>query len=357
MRMIRVGRRASNSVRQRTSNNYASPAAAWCSCAAATRTATRSWTKAFSTTTATATSGPSSHQVNETEVEKFTALSESWWDPRHNPLVHMNVIRMQYIQDQVRRAAAAAATDTRAGLSVNEEEIGKSSRIQQQPPHHLSPLHGLTALDVGCGGGLLSESLARLGAHTTGLDPSSALVQAAQAHAQSHLPRTVQERLRYRTGITVQELAQQQQQKDRFDLVFCLEVLEHVPDPASLLCAASQLLKPETGLLFVSTINRTCQSWATTILGAEYVMRYLPIGTHRWEAYLSPPQVQEMLLPHDLHPVNVTGMVLPTASLPALWMRNEWNWTLDPHNINVNWIGCYQKKSRPEKCEDCSNTN
>ena len=345
--MIRVGRRASNIVRHCTSSS-----------AAATRTATRrSLTQAFSTTS-TATSSIPSSQVNETEVEKFTALSESWWDPRHNPLVHMNVIRMQYIQDQVRRATSAAATDTRAGVSVNEKEIGKSSRIQQQPPHHLSPLHGLTALDVGCGGGLLSESLARLGADTTGLDPSSALVQAAQAHAQSHLPRAVQERLRYRTGITVQELAQQQQQlKDSFDLVFCLEVLEHVPDPASLLCAASQLLKPETGLLFVSTINRTCQSWATTILGAEYVMRYLPIGTHRWEAYLSPPQVQEMLLPHDLHPVNVTGMVLPTASLPALWMRNEWNWTLDSHNTNVNWIGCYQKKSRPEKCEDCSNTN
>ena len=344
--MIRVGRRASNIVRHCTSSS-----------AAATRTATRrSLTQAFSTTS-TATSSIPSSQVNETEVEKFTALSESWWDPRHNPLVHMNVIRMQYIQDQVRRATSAAATDTRAGVSVNEKEIGKSSRIQQQPPHHLSPLHGLTALDVGCGGGLLSESLARLGADTTGLDPSSALVQAAQAHAQSHLPRTVQERLRYRTGITVQELAQQQQQKDSFDLVFCLEVLEHVPDPASLLCAASQLLKPETGLLFVSTINRTCQSWATTILGAEYVMRYLPIGTHRWEAYLSPPQVQDMLLPHHVHPVNVTGMVLPPASLPVLWMRNEWNWTLDPHNTNVNWIGCYQKKSRPEKCEDCSNTN
>lgn len=248
----------------------------------------------------------------------------------------MNVTRVRYIRDQVQR-------------HLLQHKLPMENKLQQPS----LPLQGLRALDVGCGGGLLSESLARLGADTVGLDPSPALVGAAEAHASRTLSHAPRERLRYIAGTTVEELADEHTASNTgnsdndsklFDIVCCLEVIEHVPNPGSLLEAASRLLKPDGGLLFVSTVNRTPQSFALTIVGAEYVMRYLPVGTHDWKAYKSPDEVEQLLQQQQtgMQPVDVTGMVLPPMSLPAVLLRNEWNWQLDPDDTNVNWIGCYQ---------------
>jgi len=252
----------------------------------------------------------------------------------------MNVIRMRYIQEKVRQHLV----DRNDGSSSNN-----SNKQQQQQ----LPLHGLKALDVGCGGGLLSESLARLGATVDGIDPSHALIAAARAHATATLSTLPLNRLTYTAGITVEELAvakqrQQSPSSSLFDLVCCLEVIEHAPNPSSLLRAAGALLKPG-GLLFVSTVNRTAKSFVLTIVGAEYVMRYLPVGTHDWNSYKSPGEVEQLLLPSSggdlqLQTLDVSGMVLAPESLPAVLTRNEWNWQLDPTDTDVNWIGCYQRK-------------
>lgn len=145
--------------------------------------------------------------------------------------------------------------------------------------------------------------------------------------------------------MTVEEFAAENH-NNLFDVVCCLEVIEHVRDPASMLLAASRLLKKSNGLLFVSTINETAKSVALTIVGAEYALRCLPVGTHQWTAYKSPQDVRQLLLSANtnLREVDVTGMVVSPSSLPAIVTRNQWNWQLDPNNTDVNWIGCYRNE-------------
>ena len=239
----------------------------------------------------------------------------------------MNVIRVKYVRDLIRKHYLGDDDVVVAGLTSGS-----------------LPLHGIAALDVGCGGGLLSESLTRLGATVTGLDPSTALIHAAEQHASTHLSPEARARLEYVAGITVEEFGKQKQPDCSFDVVCCLEVIEHVPDPASMLQAAQQLLKPN-GLMFVSTINKTAKSFALTILGAEYVLRALPVGTHQWTAYKSPQDVRQLLSATNLREFDVSGMVVSPLSLPSIVMRNEWNWQLDPNDTDVNWIGCYRNAS------------
>ena len=324
---------------------------------------------------ATSSNGGSS-SVSHREVSKFAELSKQWWDPRYNPLVGMNTIRMKYIVDQIITTTVANKNDHRNNSSSTNST--KEERLQQQQQQHCQqPLHGLRALDVGCGGGILSESLARLGcSKVTGIDPSTELVEQAKLHAKLD-PRTTT-RIEYLGGMTVEELAattaappppkvstvadyddnnDNNNNNNKYDIICLLEVVEHVTDLDSILHACKQLLKPRTGRLFVSTINRTWKSHAVAIVGAEYIMNYLPVGTHDWNKFYNPDEILDEMTCHGFEQLDVQGMVLtkpPPIPIPAFLQNvtggssssstGEWSWKLDPNDKDVNWIGTYKLK-------------
>lgn len=295
----------------------------------------------------------SSSSVSLAEVQKFSGMDQDWWDPQKNPLIYMNAIRVQYIRSMV---------ETELQQPLLQQQQQSNNQKQKQSTKNNLPFTGLTALDIGCGGGLLSESLARLGANVTGVDPSANLIQAAQKHAAVFLTSsTSSSSITYLTT-TAEELAvelaakQLPRQDDDdekvvsspsssllFDVVCLLEVVEHATDVPSLLSTASSLVKPG-GLLFVSTINKTRKSLALAIVGAEYIARFLPIGTHDWNQFLSPSDIAQVLESQGLvDPVGTPcGMVL-TSPLPPL-LGQCWKWKLDPNDTDVNWIGTYQRR-------------
>jgi 2-polyprenyl-6-hydroxyphenyl methylase/3-demethylubiquinone-9 3-methyltransferase len=194
-----------------------------------------------------------SASVRSDEVAKFDALAGDWWDPegRMAPLHRINPIRIEWIIQQIARRFRSEGS---------------------------TPLAGRTILDVGCGAGLLAEPLSRVGARVTGLDPAPSAIDAARAHAEA-----TGADLTYRAG-TVEEMAQE---GAKFDAVLAMEVVEHVENVAGFVATAASLVAPG-GLLCLSTLNRTPKSFALAILGAEYLMRWLPVGTHRWEQFVTP---------------------------------------------------------------------
>jgi len=266
--------------------------------------------------------------VSQAEVTKFSEFSKSWWDPQKNPLIGMNSIRVEYIVDEMQKTSASADANTNNDIPIDDGE--QSSQLSRE--RHLS-LSGLKALDVGCGGGLLSESLARLGADVVAVDPSHTLVEHAKRHADMD-PRT--RSIDYRGGCTIEELAQETPDPS-FDVICILEVVEHVTDVESILSSAKSLLKPNTGRLFLSTMNRTIKSQMVAIIGAEYVMGYLPPGTHDWNQFRSPQEVEELMSGAGLQQVDVQGMVV--AKPP---FQGRWEWKLDRVDTDVNWIGTYK---------------
>jgi 2-polyprenyl-6-hydroxyphenyl methylase/3-demethylubiquinone-9 3-methyltransferase len=223
--------------------------------------------------------------VDPAEVAKFAAMADSWWDPKGKfaPLHQLNPLRLRVIRD-----AACAAFE--------------------RNPTAPRPLDGLRALDIGCGGGLVSEPLARLGATVTGIDATPPGLEAARAHAvRSDLA------IDYRVGSAESLLAAGE---NPFDLVLALEIVEHVADPNLFLQTCAQLVAPG-GVLVVSTLNRTPKAFAMAIVGAEHLMRWLPVGTHDWAKFLKPEEIAAPLTEQGLAVEPAVGMVYDPFS--ATW--------------------------------------
>lgn len=214
--------------------------------------------------------------VDEAEIGRFDALAATWWDPDGpmKPLHGMNPVRLGFIRDQA------------------EAHFGIA-------PRQMSPLKGLDVADVGCGGGLLSEPLARMGARVTGLDPATRNIAAAKAHATR-----MELDIRY-LPTSIEDVVAK---GERFDMITALEVVEHVADVPAFLEALSAALKPE-GLLIMSTLNRSLRAYAAAIIGAEYILRWLPKGTHDWNKFVRPAELEAGLTDAGLCVTETRGMV------------------------------------------------
>ncbi|MEE9388229.1 MAG: bifunctional 2-polyprenyl-6-hydroxyphenol methylase/3-demethylubiquinol 3-O-methyltransferase UbiG [Paracoccaceae bacterium] len=236
------------------------------------------------------------HTVDPAEVAKFEAMAAEWWDPngKFKPLHMLNPCRLDYITGQI---------------------ADRFGRDLSQP----LPFKGLRILDIGCGGGLLSEPMARLGASVLGADAAPGNIPVAQAHArQSGLEIDYQH-------ITAEALGATGAQ---FDVVLNLEVVEHVADPPGFIAACEALLIPG-GVMLCSTINRTPKSFAVAIVGAEYIMRWLPHGTHEWHKFITPDELCEMLKNSGLDPVNRSGFTFNPL---------HWTWSISQQDLSVNYV-------------------
>lgn len=234
--------------------------------------------------------------VDPAEIAKFEAMAAEWWDPhgKFKPLHMLNPCRLDYITRQI------------AG------EFGRDLASQR-------PFEGLRLLDIGCGGGLLSEPMARLGATVVGADAAEGNLPVARIHAeQSGLE------IDYR-HVTAEALAEAGEQ---FDVVLNMEVVEHVADPQGYLTATQALLKPG-GLQICSTINRNAKSYAMAIVGAEVIMRWLPRGTHDWAKFITPDELFELLRKAGLTPVDRKGFVFNPFS---------WTWSISDRDLSVNYV-------------------
>jgi len=240
--------------------------------------------------------------IDPAEVAKFEAMAAEWWDVngKFKPLHLMNPCRLDYITSQI-----AAEFDRDLATS--------------------RPFAGLRILDIGCGGGLLSEPMARLGAAVVGADAAPRNIPVAQVHAeQSGLS------IDYR-NTTAEDLAAS---GERFDVVLNMEVVEHVADPLGYLTACQQLLKPG-GLMICSTLNRNPKSFMMAIVGAEWVMRWLPKGTHDWAKFITPDELYDLIRKAGLDPVDRKGMVFNPVS---------WKWALSSRDLSVNYVTASVKR-------------
>lgn len=222
-------------------------------------------------------------------------MASEWWDPdgKFRPLHQLGPARMGTIRD------AMAAHWNR-------------------DPNGVRPFEGLSVLDIGCGGGLVSEPVARLGAQVTGLDPSELNIQAARLHsAGQHLDIT------YRQAL-IEDLVGE---GATFDCVLCLEVVEHVPDIGAFLKVCAKALKPD-GLMVLSTINRTLKAFVLAIVGAEYVLRWLPAGTHQWNRFVTPDELAQHLAAAGLKAGRREGLIY--NPLADRWSRSR--------DVDVNYV-------------------
>lgn len=242
------------------------------------------------------TSDTRQSSIDPAEVAKFQAMAREWWDPngKFKPLHMLNPTRLDYVVTQI---AAQFGLDRRTPL----------------------PFKGLRILDIGCGGGLMSEPMARLGATVTGADAAPGNIAVAALHAEEQGLA-----IDYRNE-TAEALAAQGRE---FDVVLALEIVEHVADPQAFIQTCHDLLRPG-GMLIGSTLNRTARSFAAAIVGAEWVMRWLPKGTHDWRRFITPDELQEMVETAGLDPVDRAGMVFNPLG---------WSWSLSPRDLSVNYL-------------------
>ena len=240
--------------------------------------------------------------VNPEEVARFTAMADAWWDPtgKFRPLHQLNPARIQFIKDNVCR---------HFGLDANAD----------------LPFKGLDVLDVGCGGGLLSEPMARLGANMTSIDAGEKNVEIAKIHAaQTGLD------IDYR-NVLPEDLAREGK---RFDVVLNMEVIEHVADPELFMDASSSVLK-ENGCMVLSTMNRNIKSLLLGKVAAEYLLRWLPVGTHDWKKFMKPSELARLVRPHGLEFTDLQGMVYNP-------FRDTWS--LSKTDLDVNYLAFAEKK-------------
>ena len=234
--------------------------------------------------------------VDPSEIAKFEAMASEWWDTqgKFKPLHMMNPVRLDYITRQIA---------TEFGRDLTSER----------------PFEGLRILDIGCGGGLLCEPMARLGATVVGADAAERNIPVARIHAeQSDLT------IDYR-HTTAEDMAAAGEQ---FDAVLNMEVVEHVADPLAYLTACNALLKPG-GLHICSTINRNPKSFAMAIVGAEYVMRWLPKGTHEWSKFITPDELFDLLSKAGMNPVDRKGFVFNFV---------RFSWSISDRDLSVNYV-------------------
>jgi 2-polyprenyl-6-hydroxyphenyl methylase/3-demethylubiquinone-9 3-methyltransferase len=243
----------------------------------------------------TADNADKSATLDRDEVARFAERADDWWDAQgpFAPLHRINPTRLTYIRD---RLCAHFGRDPKA------------------PPS----LAGLSVLDIGCGGGLVAEPLARLGAHVTGIDPASETIAVAKAHAQGAGLKIV-----YRAA-TAEDLAGEGK---TFDAVLLFEVVEHVPDVPAFLTRIASLVKPG-GVMILSTLNRTLKAYALAIVGAEYILRWVPAATHQWDRFVTPEELRAALRGAGLTPSDTTGM----AYSP---LADEWSLSRD---TDVNYF-------------------
>lgn len=238
--------------------------------------------------------------ISPAEIERFDKMAENWWDPNgeYKMALAFNNARLEYFQAQI------------------EEHFSINMRAAR-------PFSGLRILDLGCGGGLVSESLAKLGAEVTGIDASEMSIQVARRHA---VKSGVE--VNYRHGLA-KELIEEGEQ---YDVVINAEVIEHVPDQKGLISQTSKLVK-EGGLCVLATLNRTIKSYFVGIIGAEYIMRYLPAGTHSWGLFVTPLEMNSWASLNRLQLVKETGMKFNI-------LTRKWKLSND---LGVNYVQIYRK--------------
>lgn len=217
-----------------------------------------------------------SETLDSDEIARFAKLAEQWWDERgpFRPLHRINPTRLTYIRDRL---------------------CGHFERDPKTP----RPFQGLAVLDIGCGGGLIAEPLTRLGAAVTGIDPAEETIAAAKAHADAAGLKIDYEATTAETLVDANA---------RFDAVLLLEVVEHVTDVPAFLKRLAPLVAPE-GVMILSTLNRTLKAYALAIVGAEYILRWLPQGTHQWDRFVTPEELKAGLRRAGLTPIDITGLV------------------------------------------------
>ena len=231
--------------------------------------------------------------VNKKEIEKFSKMAAEWWDPsgKFKPLHKFNPIRIQYIK----------------------ENIISSFKLKSKK----KPLDKINILDIGCGGGLLSEPMTRLGANVTGIDASSKNIGIAKLHAKKN-------KLKINYLCSSPEKLKTQK---KFDVILNMEIVEHVEDINFFINSCSKLLK-KNGLMFIATLNKTLKSYIFAIIGAEYVLRWLPIGTHDWEKFVRPEDLKKILSKNNLNFEKLDGMNFNI-------IKDEWSISSD---TSINYI-------------------
>ena len=236
--------------------------------------------------------------INKKEIEKFSKIAEEWWDPhgKFKPLHKFNPIRISYIKESI----------------INSFKLKEKAK----------PLEKVKILDIGCGGGLLSEPMSRLGADVMGIDASDKNIEVAKFHAKKD-----------NLNIKYQCASPEKLNTSvKFDVILNMEIVEHVEDIDFFLQSCSKLLR-KNGIMFVATINRTLKSYFFAIIGAEYILRWLPIGTHEWDKFVKPNELVKILEKYDLKSDSLDGMKFNL-------LKDEWKVSQDK---SINYIGRFIK--------------